>query len=303
MLAQTRAQELTEQIRNHAKGINDALVEMRDDELYKHMGYGTMEQWARGEFEWTGRHLRYQIAHARTEQVLLQSGTMVPPKSERQTRPLAGLEAEEKVQAWELAIEKAADKDISYKHVEAAVKEIKPPPLPTTPPIPEGKYSVIYADPPWPVGSMVLDKWESPIDDKYPTMSIDEIAELPVADIAAEECSLFLWTTHTFLQDALEIMEKWGFKYFCCITWHKHGGWTQNGFHKSTEFLLFGYQGRMNVIQHGGAIPTLISEKKGKHSKKPDSIRHIIEAKTPKPRIELFARESHDGWVVWGDEV
>ena len=73
---------------------------------------------------------------------------------------------------------------------------------------PEGNYAVIYADPPWPVGSMVMDKWESPIEEKYPTMSIEEIKQLPIKELAAEQCSLFLWTTHTFLPDALKLIEE-----------------------------------------------------------------------------------------------
>ena len=168
---------------------------------------------------------------------------------------------------------------------------------------PEGKYAVIYADPPWPVGSMVMDKWESPIEEKYPTMSIEEIKQLPIKELAAEQCSLFLWTTHTFLPDALKLIEEWGFKYFCCITWDKGNGWTQNGFHKRTEFLLYAYKGGINVNQYGDAIPTLIFEQKTYHSKKPDIIRDMIKNKTPEPRIELFARGYYDGWEVWGNEV
>lgn len=170
-------------------------------------------------------------------------------------------------------------------------------------PFPVGKYSVIYTDPPWPVGSIVMDKWESPIDDKYPVMSIEDITNLPVQELAADDCALFMWTTHTFLPDALNIIKEWGFKYFCCITWNKGSGWTQNGFHKMTELLLYAYKGKMNVDQYGKAIPTLIEEKKTYHSKKPDSIRDLIASKTPEPRIEMFARDSFEGWSTWGNEV
>ena len=169
--------------------------------------------------------------------------------------------------------------------------------------LPEGKYNVIYADPPWPVGSIVMDKWESPIDDKYPTMTIQEIKDLKIQDISSENCALFLWTTHTFLHEAFHVMEAWGFKYFCLITWDKGGGWTQAGFHKRTELLLYGYKGVMNIEAGGAAIPTIIAEKKAEHSKKPDSIRNLIAGKTPEPRIELFARSRHEGWTAWGNEA
>lgn len=190
--------------------------------------------------------------------------------------------------------------DIKRAEIEMQKKVIANRPKPAPP---RGKYAVIYADPPWPVGSIVMRKWESPIEDKYPTMSMEEIRQLPIEDLAADECSLFLWTTHRFLTDALRLIAHWGFTYFCCITWDKHGGWTQNGFHKRTEFLLYAYRGGINISQYGEAIPTIISEQKSYHSKKPDSIRDMIKNKTPEPRIELFAREAHDGWEVWGDEV
>lgn len=171
------------------------------------------------------------------------------------------------------------------------------------PELPGGKFSVIYADPPWPVGSITMDKWESPIDDKYPTMSIEQIKLLPIKDFAADDCSLFLWTTHTFLPDCFEILDEWGFKYHCLITWNKGSGWTQFGFHKMTELLIYAYKGKMNIDQYGAAIPTLISEKKTYHSKKPDTIREMITLKTPEPRIELFARDKFEGWKSWGNQL
>ena len=171
------------------------------------------------------------------------------------------------------------------------------------PEIPTGKYKVIYIDPPWQVGSMQMDKWESPIEDKYPTMSISDIIALPIKELADDDCALFIWTTHTFLPDTFHIIKEWGFKYFCTITWDKEGGWTQNGFHKRTEFLLYAYKGSINVNQYGKAIPTIFTEAKTRHSKKPDSIRDMIAEKTPEPRLEMFARDKFDGWTVWGNEV
>ncbi len=114
----------------------------------------------------------------------------------------------EPILSGEMPISKAM-REIQRKNV----IENKPKPR-----LPDGKYSVIYADPPWPVGSITMDKWQSPIEDKYPTMSIEDISNLPIGELAADECSLFLWTTHTFLPDALRLIDIWGFKYFCCIT-------------------------------------------------------------------------------------
>jgi N6-adenosine-specific RNA methylase IME4 len=170
-------------------------------------------------------------------------------------------------------------------------------------PLPEGKYSTIYIDPPWPVGSIVMDKWESSIEDKYPTMSLEEIMNLPIERLSSDNCNLFLWTTHTFLPDALEIIKKWNFKYYCLITWDKGNGWTQCGFNRRTEFLIYAYKGKILIDYYGGSIPTLISETKTYHSKKPDKIRDLIKSKTPDGRLEMFARGNFEGWVCWGNEV
>ena len=86
------------------------------------------------------------------------------------------------------------------------------------------KYKVIYADPPWDIKSMVLDKWSSPLSDKYSTMSLDEIKNIPIKDVTADDCSLFLWVTHSYLEKAFEVIHAWGFKYHCCITWDKKSG-------------------------------------------------------------------------------
>ena len=174
---------------------------------------------------------------------------------------------------------------------------------PGTPALPVGKYRVIYADPPWPVDSMVLDKWESPLDDKYQTMTIDEIKALDIASLAADDCSLFLWTTHTYLREAFDVIDVWGFKYHCCITWDKGSGWSLCGFHRMTEFCLYAYKSNINVNQSGQFIPTLIKEKKRKHSQKPDLMYELIESNTPEPRIELFARIQRPGWVPWGNQL
>ena len=198
----------------------------------------------------------------------------------------------EPILSGEITISKA------MREIQRNKNESKPKPE-----LPKGKYRVIYADPPWPVGSITMDKWKSPIEDKYPTMSIEDIGNLPINELAADECSLFLWTTHTFLPDALRLIEEWGFKYFCCITWDKGNGWTQNGFHKRTEFLLYAYKGGINIDQYGQAIPTIITEPSTQHSKKPDTIRELIKNKTPEPRLEMFARGNYEGWLCWGNEV
>ena len=167
------------------------------------------------------------------------------------------------------------------------------------------KYKTIYADPAWQIGSIELDKWQSPLSDKYITMTDEEIQALPIKDLADIDCGLFLWVTHTKLPVGLKLMENWGFKYYCIITWDKGNGWSQHGFHKRTELLLFGYKGKIsNVInQEGNFIPTIITEKKSIHSRKPKRLYGLLLNNTAEPRIELFARQRIDGFDVWGNEA
>ena len=167
------------------------------------------------------------------------------------------------------------------------------------------KYQTIYADPPWKLSSMsnIAYKCNNPLELKYKTMNLIELKELPVENLRDTSFGLFLWCTHSTLPDALELMKDWGFKYHCLITWDKLGGFSLWGFHRRTELLLYGYYGKINVNQKGKYIPTIITERKTKHSQKPAIAYEWLNSNTPKPRIELFARQKVDGWDAWGNEV
>ncbi len=172
------------------------------------------------------------------------------------------------------------------------------------------KYQIIYADPPWEVN------FQSPLGQgrkyQYSTMKLADIKKLPIRELADTNCGLFLWTTHTYLQEALNLMKIWGFKFHILITWDKGSGLTVCGFHRRTELCLYGYRGNMNLKNHkeGQAIssmfkdmPDLFYEKSTKHSKKPEAFYRLLEYHTPEPRLELFARQKTEGWDVWGNEV
>ncbi len=197
-------------------------------------------------------------------------------------------------------LNKAEQEHLSIRELREQIKEARKPELIS---LPEGKYNVIYADPPWPIDSMVLDKWESPLTDKYEIMTIEEIKILNVSSLAADDCSLFLWTTHKYLKEAFEVIDSWGFKYHCCITWDKGSGWSLCGFHRITEFCLYAYKGKINIFQTGKFIPTLIKENKREHSRKPEIMYELIESHTPNPRIELFARKERNEWKSWGNQI
>jgi N6-adenosine-specific RNA methylase IME4 len=168
------------------------------------------------------------------------------------------------------------------------------------------KYSLIYADPPWNVKKIKRKCRPNQVDFDYPTLTLEQIKSIPVSTLADENCCLFLWTTQAYLPKAFEVMESWGFKYQRTITWDKQNGMCLFGFHNRTEFLLFGYRGKLDMYPKRKTIPTIfqISSKKLRHSQKPDEIRNAIEVFANNGnKIELFARSKSEGWDVWGNEV
>lgn len=166
------------------------------------------------------------------------------------------------------------------------------------------KYNIIYADPPWDVKKIKRSVRPNQVEFDYPTMSLEEIKELPIKEISDDNSILFLWTTQAYLPKSFSVMESWGFKYQRVITWDKMNGLCLFGFHHRTEFLLVGYKGKIEMYPKRKAIPTqfTFSSKKLKHSQKPDEIRKAIEV-FGENRIELFARQKTEGWDVWGNEV
>ena len=174
------------------------------------------------------------------------------------------------------------------------------------------KYNIIYADPPW----SYKDKR-----DKHPrmcggaishynTMSIEQIKSLPIKDLAADNCMLFLWVTFPNLQEGLGVIKAWGFTYktlgFSWIKTNKNNGKPFFGigyYTKSNcEVCLIGVKGK--PIKVSNSVSSVIISPRQEHSKKPDQIRDkIVELCGDVPRIELFARQKTEGWDVWGNEV
>lgn len=174
-----------------------------------------------------------------------------------------------------------------------------------------GTYKTILIDPPWRfqnrTGKMAPEHRRLR---RYSTMSFKEIGDLPVRRYASEASHLYLWTPNALLPEALEIMREWGFKYKTNIVWYKirkDGGPDGRGvgfyFRNVTELLLFGIKGSMRTLKPGRTQVNLLSTRKQEHSRKPQEVYEIIEACSPGPYLELFARERREGWSQWGDEV
>ena len=172
------------------------------------------------------------------------------------------------------------------------------------------QYATILADPPWRfenrTGKMAPEHQRLL---RYPTMSLNEICEIPVCNAAAERSHLYLWVPNALLSDGLEVMKRWGFKYKSNLVWYKtrkDGGPDGRGvgfyFRNVTELILFGVRGHMRTLDPGRRQTNIIVSRKREHSRKPDTIYDIVEACSPGPYLELFARFRREGWSQWGNE-
>jgi len=171
------------------------------------------------------------------------------------------------------------------------------------------RYNVIYADPPWRLEPYSRESGlNKAADHYYPTMNSMDIADMPVRDICAEACALFIWATAPMINDALMVLDAWGFRYKSQFVWVKErigtGYWNRN----RHEILLVGTCGGIPAPAPGTQFESVLETAPGEvlpHSQKPQSARAMVEAYFPSlPRIELFARPSAAaGWDVWGNEA
>jgi N6-adenosine-specific RNA methylase IME4 len=163
------------------------------------------------------------------------------------------------------------------------------------------KYKTIVIDFPWDIKPMILKKYAKPL--PYTTMKDKEIMEFPINDYADKDCDLFLWCTHSTLEQALKLFTLWKFKYHCLLTWDKINGYSVSGFTRKTEFVIYGYKGKMGIKQKGKFIPTLFKESSNGHSKKPRIFYDLLIKSTTGPRIDIFSRKKHQGFDSWGNEA
>lgn len=178
-------------------------------------------------------------------------------------------------------------------------------------PLPDKKYTVIYADPPWrnpKSGTKARNN-----DRHYPSMATEEICSIPVKSISASDAILFLWAVFPNLPDALEVMEAWGFEYYgLAFDWCKTkadgtpkigcGYYTRQNNEICLIGVKLGLKNRVRPLVHN--IGCSILEPAREHSRKPDLVRDaIVKICGDLPRIELFARQRADGWDAWGNET
>jgi len=173
------------------------------------------------------------------------------------------------------------------------------------------KFATVLADPPWQfqnrTGKMAPEHKRL---QRYPTMLLQEIKDLPVEAIVADTAHLYLWVPNALLAEGMQVMEHWGFTYKTNLIWYKvrkDGGPDRRGvgfyFRNVTEIILFGVRGKnARTLQPGRSQENIISSRKREHSRKPDEQYELIEACSSGPRIELFARGPKKGWFVWGNQ-
>ncbi len=178
--------------------------------------------------------------------------------------------------------------------------------IPETPPLPEGQFRCIVADPPWQMttgpntfGS--LEAGDQPLD--YTTMPVADIQALPVEKCSADDAHLYLWTTNRYVEQAYGVARAWGFKPSVLLVWAKppHGIGLGGAYRLTTEFILYARRG---TLQELDIIDTnWFDWPRGKHSEKPDEFYDMVETVNYPPCLEMFARRPRDGWTVWGAEV
>ncbi len=176
----------------------------------------------------------------------------------------------------------------------------------------DNKFSTILADPPWQfnnrTGKMAPEHKRL---NRYPTMTLQDICDLPVEAVVNDTAHLYLWIPNALLPDGLKVLKSWGFEYKTNLIWYKirkDGGPDRRGvgfyFRNVTEVILFGVRGKnARTLKPGRSQENLISSRKREHSRKPDEQYDIIESCSWGPYLELFARGGRNNWACWGNQA
>ena len=180
----------------------------------------------------------------------------------------------------------------------------------------EKKYVTVYADPPWRFANKTGKvSPEYPKNDRYSTMTLQDIKDMPVSEILDENAHLYLWVPNALLPEGLEVMKCWGFKYITNLIWEKvrrdgqpDGRGVGFYYRNVTEMLLFGTKTRtkssvFRTLPPARSQVNLIRTIKAEHSRKPEEFAELISRCSPGPYIELFARGEREGWDCWGNEA
>jgi N6-adenosine-specific RNA methylase IME4/ParB-like chromosome segregation protein Spo0J len=167
-------------------------------------------------------------------------------------------------------------------------------------PLPEGPYRVIVADPPWEYRKRATDPTQRGAI-PYPSMTVEEVMALPVADLAHDDCVLWLWTTNAHMPVAFDVLRAWGFEQKTILTWVKDRMGTGDWLRGRTEHCLLAVRGKPVVTLSNQT--TVIHGAVREHSRKPEEFYELVDSLCPGSKVELFARSERPGWQGWGAEL
>lgn len=187
---------------------------------------------------------------------------------------------------------------ITTEEYERELRTARRPKAKSAPP-PRGQYSLILADPPWQYAH-ATNEWA--VENKYPTMSLDEICAIKVP--AAKDAVLFLWATNPMLEAAIDVMAAWDFEYKTNAVWVKDRNGQGYYLRAQHELLLIGRRGKMHIPDASNRPNSVFHGPRQEHSRKPPEAYQLIERMYPQAKkIELFARNARKGWKAWGNQV
>jgi len=163
-------------------------------------------------------------------------------------------------------------------------------------------YQTIVLDPPWDWGD------EGDIDQfgrarpTYQTMPFEEVKALPIRELATDNAHIYLWITNRSLPKGFILLDAWGFRYITMLTWCKPHFGMGNYFRGSTEQILFGVRGSLELLRHDVGT-WFAAPRSGQHSTKPDAFYELVERCSPGPWLDVFSRQDRPGWARWGAEA
>jgi N6-adenosine-specific RNA methylase IME4 len=309
-MTRTCAKDLTARINSASEDLAGMLKRAHDEKAWQALGYDDWKSYVKAELKFSEQR-SFQLLDFATIRAELADSTIVEsknlPTAEGVTRELKKVEPEQRPAVYAAAVEAADGKRPTAKQVQAAAfevrREIKLEAVKEAVNLPDAKFRVVYADPPWKYGDQLTEDYGA-VKFHYPAMTITELCALPVKEIIEADAVLFLWVTSPLLEECFPIIKAWGFKYKTSVVWWKMAHNFGHYVSVQHELLLICTRGSCTPdIKE--LLPSVISVKRGKHSAKPEEARAMIDTMYPHgKRIELFRRgEAPDGWSAWGNEV
>jgi N6-adenosine-specific RNA methylase IME4 len=202
----------------------------------------------------------------------------------------------------ERLLDLAESKKLSREKLRLEVRKTRIAVRGEAPPLPDGKFNVVLADPPWRYEHNEADN--RAIEWHYPTMELAEICALPIQESCADDCVLFCWATSPKLAEAMQVVASWGFLYRTCAVWLKDKIGMGYYWRQQHELLLLAIKGNPRAPFESTRQPSVFEAPRCEHSRKPDLVYGMVEQMFPEAKyLELFCRRPRPGWTAWGNEI